>query len=127
MKKVNYIQDNIYSMDSIFGMANINPDKAGIPVIIWSEHQGRLRNVEHKLPRIKLGKDDYSVVVTIEENPKILTKSRKLTKSEQKNIEKGINYIGRNYDIFLMHYNDTDFSFDDEDMFNALRERGEYR
>ena len=111
----------------ILGMANINPAKANIPVIIWSEHQGCLRNVNHNLPRIKLGKDDYSVVVTIEKHPKIITKSRKLTRSEQKNIEKGINYISRNYDIFLAHYNDTEFNFDDEDLFDALRERGEYK
>lgn len=127
MKRIVYANNCLGNMDDVFGMANINPSKANILVIIWSEHQGCLRNVEHNLPRIELGKDDYSVVVTIDENPKIITKSRKLTKSEQKNIEKGIRYVSRNYDLFLRHYNDTDFSFDDEDLFNALRERGEYR
>lgn len=36
-------------------------------------------------------------------------------------------YIGRNYDIFLKDYNDVNNEFDDEGMFNALRERGEYK
>lgn len=42
-------------------------------------------------------------------------------------IEEGIDYVSRNYDLFLKHFMDTDFSFDDEALFDALRERGEYR
>ena len=83
------------NMDGIFGMANLNPSKAGIPVVIWSDHQGCLRkDVKHHLSRIMLGKDDFSVVITIESQPKILDKSRKLTQSEMKAVKKGMAYVG---------------------------------
>lgn len=114
--------------NDVFGMANINPNRSGIPVIIWSDHSGCIRKVSHRgTPRIKIGTQNYSVSVTIEENPVIKAKSGKIKKSELDKIQQGIDYVSRNYDLFLKHYYDTDFSFDDEDLFNALRERGEYR
>lgn len=114
--------------EDIFGMANLNPQRSNLPVIIWSDHAGCERKVSHRgTPRIKLGTKDYSVSVTIEPNPIIKAKSGKIKKSEMDKIQQGMDYVGRNYDLFLKHYNDTDFSFDDEDLFNALRERGEYR
>lgn len=117
----------IYSMDDIFGMADINPKRSGLNVVIWSDHGGVSRNVPHNEPRIKIGTDDYSIVVTIEATPKELAKSGKPKKSEEKDLQEGVEYVGRNYDLFLRHYNDTDFSFDDEDLFNELRSRGEYK
>ena len=118
-----------YSMSNIFGMSNLNPQKSGLGnIVIWSDHSGITRNVEHNTPRIKLQIDDMSIVVSISPNPEILSKSKKVTSKAKLNMfSKGIDYVARNYDIFLNHYNDTDFSFDDEDMFNALRERGEYK
>lgn len=118
-----------YSMSNIFGMSNLNPQKSGLGnIVIWSDHSGISRNVEHNIPRIKLQIDDMSIVVSISPNPEVLTKNKKVTSKVKLNMfSKGIEYVARNYDIFLKHYNDTDFSFDDEDMFNALRERGEYK
>lgn len=43
------------------------------------------------------------------------------------NILLGIEYVKRNADLFRKHYYDLDESFDDEDLYNALRERGEYK
>ena len=36
------------------------------------------------------------------------------------------NYVVRNLNIFLKHYNSTSFEFND-DLKDALRKRGEYR
>ena len=119
----------IYSMSRITGMANLNPQKSGLgSVVIWSDHGGVSRKVKHNEPRVKLSKGDMSIVVSISENPEILSKSKSVSsQKKQKEFDEGIKYVARNYDIFMKHYMDTDFSFDDEDLFNALRDRGEYR
>lgn len=119
----------IFCSDSVFGMANLNPNKTGLPVIIWSDHSGISRNKKDNDSRIKIGVNNSgpSVSVTIEQNPRILAKSKNIKKSDMKKLQEGIDYVGRNYDLFLKHYQDTSFDFDDEDLFNALRERGEYK
>ena len=117
------------SMSKIFGMANLNPQKSGLGnIVIWSDHMGVLRNVQHNQPRIKLQIGDMSIVVSISAKPEILSKSKTVTsKVKLAMFSKGIDYVSRNYDIFLKHYMDTDFSFDDEDLFKFLRARGEYK
>ena len=45
---------------------------------------------------------------------------------EMKKIKDAMKYVGRNYDIFLKHYNDTNNEFRDIDLFKALAERGDY-
>lgn len=117
----------IRNNENVFGMANLNPSKSGLPVIIWAEHDGVSRNNTHNEPRVKVGKDKYWISISISENPKILAKSSNIKKSEMDKLEECIEYVARNHDIFLKHFNDTDFNFDDEDLFNALRQRGEYR
>ena len=116
-------------MSKIFGMANLNPQKSGLGnIVIWSDHMGVLRNVQHNQPRIKLQIGDMSIVVSISAKPEILSKSKTVTsKVKLAMFSKGIDYVSRNYDIFLKHYMDTDFSFDDEDLFKSLRARGEYK
>lgn len=116
------------SYDEIFGMANVVPKKSGIPVDIWSDHSGITRKVSHRgKPRAKISYEGYEVSVSIEDDPKILAKSGRIPDNVMKRIKEGMDYIGRNKDIFLKHYMDTDDSFDDEDLFNALREKGEYK
>lgn len=119
----------VFCSDCVFGMANLNPNKTGLPVIIWSDHSGIFRNKKDNDSRIKIGINNSgpSVSVTIEQNPRILAKSKNIKKSDMKKLQEGIDYVGRNYDLFLKHYQDTSFDFDDEDLFNALRERGEYK
>lgn len=111
---------------SIFGMANINPKKSGLPVVIWADHGGISRNVSNNKPRVKIGNNNYWASVSISPDPEILSISSNIKKSELDAIVQGIDYLARNCDIFLKHYNDIDFSFDDEDLYAALRDRGEY-
>lgn len=115
--------------DSMFGMANLNPQKSGLGnIVIWSDHGGILRNVSHREnPRVKLSIDDMFMSVTIESDPKILAKSRNISKKDISKFSQGIKYVGRNHDLFLKHYMDANFEFDDEDLFQALRDRKEYR
>lgn len=111
----------------IFGMANLNPKKTNLGLVIWADHSGISRKVSHRnTPRVKIGNNEFNVSVLISEKPVILEQSRKLKASEENKLADALEYVARNYDLFLKHYFDTDFNFDDEDLFNALRERGEY-
>lgn len=110
----------------ILGITNINPKKSGLSVIIWPDHNGISRNTGHNMPRLKIDKDECWIVVSIEADPKILTQSIGIKKSDMAKLREGMKYAARNYDLFLKHFMDTDFTFDDEDLFNALRSRGDY-
>lgn len=114
--------------DYILGMANLNPKRTNLPVIIWADHNGVDRTVSHReSPRVKISKGDISISVSIEEDPQILAKSGNIPKSDMRDLKQGIDYVARNWDIFLKHYQDTDFSFDDDDLKDELRNRGDYR
>lgn len=119
--------------EDLFEMANLVPKKTGLKAGIWSEHSGILRNKKDKCARIKITYGvDYSVSVSIEKSPEILSissklKSKKEGSSEWKAIKEAIKYVGKYYKIFLEHYNDTEDKFDDEDLFNALRKKGAYK
>lgn len=117
------------SVEHIFGMANITPKRSGIPADIWSDHSGITRKVSHRsTPRAKVSYQGNEISISIEAEPKILTpKHNKFSATIMKNLQTGIDYVGRNSDLFLKHYLDQDDSFDDQDLFDALRERGEYR
>jgi len=115
--------------DHVFGIANLAAKRTGLKVNVWSDGGGVLRQVSHSgTPRTKVGYlDGRGVSVTIEAEPEIKAKSKDLTQSEMSAIDEGIKYVGRNHDLLLQHYNDTDGSFDDDDLRDALRARGEYR
>lgn len=116
----------IKSFDDAFGMSSLNPQKAGLgDIIIWSDHSGVSRSVSHRnSPQVKMTIGKESISVSISPTPGVLVKSKKAKVSQFRD---GIDYVARNYDIFLKHYNDTTFEFDDEDFFQALRDRGEYK
>jgi hypothetical protein len=116
--------------DTIMAMANINKKRTGLRVNIWSDGQGCLRNKPDKLPRVKLDIGDASISVSISDHPVVLAPKNWLSKFKQSEIdsfEEGIEYVARNYDLLLKHYMDTDGSFDDFDLFNALKSRGEFK
>ena len=114
--------------DAMFGAAHITPRRSGLSVSIWSCHCGCVRlSAICRTPVMEIGNFHYSVFITIEQNPVIKVKSGKINESELSKIQQGIDYVSRNYDLFLKHYYDTDYSFDDEDLFNALEERGDYK
>ena len=114
--------------DYIFGMANLSTKRSGLGVKIWSEEGGLHRNTSHNnTPRVKVG-NNQELSISIESNPKILAGNlSKFKHSEQVLFFGAIEYVGRNYDIFLLHYNSKDEEFDDNDLFNELRNRGEYK
>ena len=114
--------------DYIFGMAHLNPQKSGLgSVIIWADHAGILREVSHRnVPRVKLSKGDLSVPISISSHPVLLAGNFK-SRKHLKEFSEAIDYVARNHEIFNRHYNDTDFSFDDEALFDALRAKGEYQ
>ena len=114
--------------EDIWAMSNLNPKRTNLPVIIWADHSGVDRAVLHRnSPRIKISKDAVSISISIEEYPRILTQSGAISKTDMRDLQQGIEYVARNWDIFLKHYQDTDFSFDDDDLKSELRARGDYR
>ncbi len=118
----------IKSSDAILGMANLSPKRTNLPVVIWADHNGVDRTVSHReSPRIKITKDNHSISISIEEEPKILAQSGNIPANAMQDLQEGIDYVKRNWDIFLKHYLDTDFSFDDDDLKDELRKRGEYK
>ena len=119
----------VKSTEYIFGMANLTPKRTGLPVDIWSDHNGVSRKVSHKhTPRIKVGKQgQFEISITIEPDPKIKAKSASITQSQLRDCQPAIDYVGRNSDVFLKHYMDTKDEFDDDDLKAVLRQRGEYK
>ena len=118
----------IKNSDAILGMANLNPRRTNLPVVIWADHNGVDRTVSHReSPRIKIMKDEHSISISIEKEPKILAQSGNIPANVMQDLQEGIDYVKRNWDIFLKHYLDTDFSFDDDDLKDELRKRGEYK
>ena len=120
----------VYFNEAIMCMANLGKRRTGLSVVIWSDYQGVLRNKSDHLPRVKIDYGDVSVSVSIEAEPKVLAPKsypKSFKKDATRAIEEGMEYVGRNYDLFLKHYMDTTGDFDDQDLFDALRERGEFR
>lgn len=122
-----YIKSN---QEAVMTMANIHKVRTGLNVNIWSDGEGCLRNKPDHKPRVKLSTSEGDVSVSIEPEPKILAPKQWKNKFKQqtlKDIEAGMAYVGRNYDLFLQHYNDTDGTFDDLVLFEALKERGQLK
>lgn len=123
-----------YNIDEyLIEMANLVPKQTGLSVNIWSDHGGVQRHMPHG-KRVKIGTSDnkYSVSVTIEKEPEIKFISKALRKkkkgsSEWRAIEAGINYVGRNYDLFLRHFEDTTDEFLDKHLERELIKRGELK
>ena len=116
------------TLDDIFGMANLFPEKTGLSVDIWSDHRGIKRNVSHNYtPRLKIGTDEYQASVSISEHPIFLTDVSRISSNIVKQMKKAFPYISRNYDLFLKHYEDVNNQFSDEDLVQSLRERGDYK
>ena len=108
-------------------MANLSPKKTGFNVVIWSESQGVTRNKNNKVPRFIIEGRQYYISLSLENKPQIIKQFGEIKQSDKKDIQTAIDYVVRNLDLFLKHYNDTTDDFDDEDLFTSLRERGEYK
>lgn len=108
-------------------MANIDTKSSHLQANIWSDHNGKSRNKKDKQPRVKISTSDVEVSVSIERNPKILAQTKNIKQTDMNKIKDAIKYVGRNYDLFLKHYNDTTDDFRDIDLFMALAKRGDYK
>lgn len=111
----------------LMGMANLSPKRTNLQATIWSDNNGAKRNKKDKSPRVKIGTSDSEVSVSIEKEPKILAQTKNIKQSDMKKIKDAMKYVGRNYDLFLKHYNSSSDVFDDYDLFQALAERGDYK
>ena len=125
MKKMIVQTENF---EDIFGMSDLNPKRTGLPVTIWVDHNGVSRNVSHSnTPRLKIGIGTAWEVYTIEPEPKLKASRPNIKHSDKKKIQEGVDFIKRNYDILLKHYYDTEYEFDDDDLKEELRKRGDYQ
>lgn len=118
---------SINDQDSLFEMANLVPKRTGLSVEIWADHKGESRNKIDKVPRVKIGTNEYQVSVSISSVPELLARSKYIKQSEMKKIKEAMDYVAKNADIFLKHYLDKDDSFDDTDLVEELRKRGFYK
>ena len=107
--------------DLFFGAADVSPKKSGLSVSVRSLHRG-VNFID--CPQVELSDNDIIARISLERNPKILKYYSERYKDSD--VKEAIGYVGRNYDIFLKHFLDTDDSFIDDDLFDTLSERGEY-
>lgn len=118
----------LYEHNILMEMANLSAKRTGLKVSIWSDGDGIHRNVGHNNHRIKIGKTgQFSVSVTIEKEPRILASSKNISDSDMNKIKDAMKYIGRNCDLFEKHYSSTEDVYDDDDLKDDLRKRGEYK
>lgn len=104
----------------------------GLKVNIWSKWD--VAETSDEKPNIIIGRGEYwnryIIVVTISSTPKIIAQTPNITDEQKKDLEEGIKYVARNYELFLKHYNNEGNNgkdFDDEDLIQALEEKGEYK
>lgn len=111
----------------VFGMANLTPNRTGLGCTIWVNSEGESRNVSHNIPRVKLKKDNHEISISIEQRPRILVKTTSIPHNVMKLMKEAMKYVGRNYDLFLKHFYNTDETFGDIDLITALKDRGEIK
>ena len=112
--------------------ATLSPRITSLKVNIWSKWN--VAEITKEVPNIIIGRAEYwnryIIVVTISSNPKIIAKTNNITDEQKQELEEGIKYVARTYDLFLKHYNNdgnNGAGFDDEDLIKALKEKGEYK
>lgn len=115
------------NLDTLLEMSNLAPKHTGLSVQIWSENSGVNRGKKDREPRVKLESPDASMAISIEENPRELAVSKDIKQSDKKKFEEAKKYVGRNYDLFLKHYNSSVFEYDFEDLVEDLKSRNEWK
>lgn len=95
-----------------------------LKVDIWSKWCG------DDEPIILIGNIDknnnYLIIATISPTPYILNQTPNITNEQMKDIQDGIDYVAKNYDLFLKHYTDPTGQFSDDELIDALAKRGDY-
>ncbi len=111
-----------------FGDSCINPKKAGLgKIVIRSTHGGAVRYKGRVIPKVKLTIGEKTVSIRLTPTVRVLSRTKNTAREDLAAFLPGIEYVKRNADLFLRHFEDADFSFDDEALFQALRERQEYK
>ena len=71
--------------------------------------------------------NNYLIKATISPTPQILDKTPNITEEQMIDIKEGLNYIARNYDLFLKHYTDPSGQFSDDELLDEFSKRGDYK
>lgn len=94
-------------------------------VIIWAYHGGTSRTIKYAdEPHVTLNDGAGQLCLTLADKPEAFGKSGCIFMPDFKT---AIEFVSRNHDILLQHYNDVDDTFTDIDLFTTLKKRGEYR
>ena len=120
--------------DEGFFMVTLTPKDTGLALYLSMDDTGSMsENGNHRsdnTPRIWVHsgyntKYLCEAIVTIEAKPKIIIQ-KCVKPKDNKKIKEAIDYISRNYDIFLKHYLATE-NYDNGDMFDDLKTKGELK
>lgn len=125
-KEVRTMKRLVKENERVFGMTNLVPRRTGLSCYIWADGTGESRNVPHSIPRVELKKDNYRISVSIEPNPIALAAPSDIPHNVMESFKEAMKYVGRNWDLFLKHYNSENDSYDDTDLTDDLRSRGEF-
>lgn len=117
-------------LDTFFDYTStISAKRTGLKVDIWSKWSASENSKEQ--PHIIIGKAEYwnryIIVVSLSPTPTIIAQTPNITDEQMQDLKAGIEYVARNYDLFLKHYNNAGAGFDDDDLIEALKEKGEYK
>lgn len=118
----------VNSSSYIAGMSNLIPRRTGLKTQLWIDHNGVSRKVAHSnVPRLKVGPVNNEIPVLIDKNPKVLVNEKSIKPKLLSEVKSTFPYISRNEDIFKKFYFDTTDEFDEEDLRNELKLRGDWK
>lgn len=105
-KEKRYIEEDIIDGKStIYGMANLKPNRTGQPFELWVDEIGSDRNVSHNLPRFKPKANGIQLDIVLNPNGKA-----EIVNADQRKIRKfayakdAIQFIERFQKPLLMHW-----------------------
>lgn len=106
--------------------ATLTPKETGLKASIYPE-KNRFSSgvrVHNDLPRIRIAnteiKYEDTFSVTLEENPRVIIGENKLPKEDYKEI---CDFIRKNLEVLIKHF-EPDNEFDDDELWEALKENG---
>lgn len=124
----------IDGQQKLYEMADLSRKRTGLKVNIWVDHgANNFRTVGHDTNRLKLGiRGDFEVEISLSHNCKIVAYyPNDLFKDKGSNKTKAINeaikYIKKNQDLFQKCLDDKDEEYDEDDLKDDLRKRGDYK
>lgn len=107
-----------------FYSSTISPRRTELKVNIFPEKNEFGSNIKDFLPKIRVQNkiDDYqdTFSITLEENPRVVIGENKLSEEDYKMV---CDFVRKNLDLLLKHF-DSDNEFDEEELWNALKENG---